>query len=254
MIYSGSSPASLPPSVSPQPQGRLGWGCRGRGDPGSTHRYFLTCWHLPWEDWGATVGSSWSAEDEEPLGEEAARAPTMSRQHPCMEVPVGTGTAHSSVSGGPQIYATPFLAGGMRCRTPARLVATHHLPEPQHAQCTCAKAQGGEPGMGLELLPPAAPGFVLQQAALRRFHVTGKLGWRDVPGAALQTKGHCAPKPWLQSQSIPPPRPGPEPSSPPQVPGGGMAGGRGARGTHLQDTEQHPKDNGMLRLGVPEPK
>lgn len=80
------------------------------------------------------------------------------------------GLAHGSVPGGALIYAIPFY----RCR---------QRPSSR------------------------APVFVLLEAAPRRFHVTGKVGCRDAPGAAPQTKGHCARQ---CGCSIP------APSSPPQ--------------------------------------
>ena len=56
------------------------------------------------------MGCSWSAEDEELLGEDGAGAPIMGRPHPCSEAPMGMGTALGSGPGGPLIYATSFRA------------------------------------------------------------------------------------------------------------------------------------------------
>lgn len=124
--------------------------------------------------------------------------------------------------------------------------------EPRHARCTLAEAQG-EPGMGARAAPhPQQPQALCSSRQPRGgFMLLGNWDGGMFPGQPCRQRAivHCSPR---APQSTPAPLAEPAPSSPAQVPGGGT--GWWQRVPTCRTPVQLPEFNGMLHLGVPEPK
>lgn len=96
MIYSGSSLTLFPQAGLGLQRAKGLWA--GPAGIFSAAGMYPGC---PQEGLGAMVGSPWSAEVEEPRGEEGAGALALGWSHPARGAPPGTGMARGPVPGGP---------------------------------------------------------------------------------------------------------------------------------------------------------
>lgn len=132
----------------------------------------------------------------------------------------------------------PWAGGGTRLSSRCSLIYTNPLGQERgeagprlgrwpHAHLSPSTLgtrlrSAGRAGKGPRQPPPQpSAGLCAQQAARRRFHVTGKLGWRRVPGQRADKRPLCAaglPQPWRSPSASHSPARGPKGAAPPPDP------------------------------------